>query len=194
MRRSTVIVLALALAAGCGPDRSAGRESAAVPESTLFGDDRARQGDTAHTLPDLALLERLVDEYEGLDVVMDGVAVPRSGSRVQGKASKGDRHEDAAKGRLLDLLEAEFGERYHPRTPDGVARTTDSIASLPRDAGTRALDALVLDHHRRVAAAIAAALPSVRSPRVRAALADLHDSLVEEIRKLGGRAAPDAAG
>jgi hypothetical protein len=195
MTRSMVIVLALAFgAAGCGPDRSAGRESASVPESTLFGDDRARQGDTARTLPDLALLERLVDEYEGLDVVMDGVAVPRSGSRVQGKASKGDRHEDAAKGRLLDLLQAEFGERYHPRTPAGVARTTDSIASLPRDAGIRALDALVLDHHRRVAAAIAAALPTVRSPRVRAALAELHDSLEEEIRKLGGKAATDAAG
>jgi hypothetical protein len=188
------ILLALALAAGCGPDRSAGRESASVPESTRFGDDRARQGDTARTLPDLALLERLVDEYEGLDVVMDGVAVPRSGSRVQGKASKGDRHEDAAKGQLLDLLQTEFGERYHPRTPDGVARTTDSISSLPRDAGTRALDALVLDHHRRVAAAIAAALPRVRSPRVRAALAELHVSLEKEIRKLGGGTAPGAAG
>jgi hypothetical protein len=194
MKTSMAIVLALTLAAGCGRDRSAGRESAAVPESTLFGDDRASQGDTARTLPDLALLERLVDEYEGLDVVMDGVAVPRSGSRVQGKASKGDRHEDAAKGRLLDLLQTEFGERYHPRTPDGVARTTDSIASLPRDAGIRALDALVLDHHRRVAAAIAAALPTVQSPRVRAELAELHRSLEDEIRKLGGGTAPDAAG
>jgi hypothetical protein len=187
-------VLALALAAGCGPDRSAGRESAAVPESTLFGDDRARQGDTARILPDLALLERLVDEYEGLDVVMDGVAVPTSGSRVQGRASKGDRHEDAAKGRLLDLLQAEFGERYHPRTPDGVARTTDSIASLPREAGIRALDALVLDHHRRVAAAIGAALPTIQSPRVRAALAELHRSLEEEIRKLARGTAAGAAG
>jgi hypothetical protein len=194
MTRLMAIVLALALAAGCGSDRSAGRESAAVPESTLFGDDRARQGDTARTLPDLALLERLVDEYEGLDVVMDGVALPTSGSRVQGKASKGDRHEDAAKGRLLDLLQNEFGERYHPRTPDGVARTTDSIASLPRDAGLRALHALVLEHHRRVAATIAAALPTVRSPRVRAALAELHDSLEKEIRKLGGGTAPAAAG
>jgi hypothetical protein len=188
------VALALALAGGCGRDRSAGRESAAVPESTLFGDDRARQGDTARILPDLALLERLVDEYEGLDVVMDGVAVPRSGSRVQGKASKGDRHEDTAKGRLLDLLQAEFGERYHPRTPEGVARTTDSIASLQRDAGIRALNALVLDHHRRVAAAIAAALPTVQSPRVRAALAELHDNLEKEIRKLGGETAPGAAG
>lgn len=186
------VAVALTLAAGCGPDRSAGRESAAAPDSTLFGDDRASQGDAARTLPDLALLERLVDEYEGLDVVMDGVAVPTSGSRVQGKASKGDRHEDAAKGRLLDLLQTEFGERYHPRTPSGVARTTDSIASLPRDAGNRALEALVLEHHRRVAAAIAEALPTVRSPRVRAALTELHESLENEIRKLGGGTAPAA--
>jgi hypothetical protein len=34
----------------------------------------------------------------------------------------------------------------------------------------------------------------VRSPRVRAALAELHDSLEKEIRKLGGGTAPDAAG
>ena len=185
MTRLTVAILAVALAAGCGRDRWAGDESAAAADSTLFGDDRARQGDTARTLPDVALLERLVDEYEGLDVVMDELAGPTSGSPVQGRAWKGDQHEDQAKGRLLDLLQAEFGERYHPRTPEGVAGTTDSIALLPRDAGTRALDALVLEHHRRVAAAIDAELRNLRNPRVREALAELRESLAQEIRKLG---------
>jgi hypothetical protein len=188
-----IVAIAAALAAGCGGDRSAGRESATV-DSTLFGDDRARQGDTARTVPDVAVLERLVDEYEGLDVVMDELSGPTSGSPVQGKAWKGDRHEDAAKARLLDLLQAEFGERYHPRTPAGVARTTDSIGALPRAAGTQALDALVLDHHRRVSKAIAEAMPTLRNPRVRETLAQLHESLEKEIRKLGGNSTSRASG
>jgi hypothetical protein len=187
MTARMLLVLAVASAA-CGRDRSGGPRTAdaRATDSTLFGDDRARQGDSARTVPDLALLEQLVDEYEGLDVVMDELAGPTSASPVQKRAWKGDRHEDATKGRLLELLQAEFGERYHPRTPEGVARTTDSIAALGPDAGRRALDALVLDHHRRVAGAIAAGLPSVRSPRVREALVELHERLAQEIRKLGG--------
>ncbi len=194
MTKLILVALAAAIAAGCGRDRSAGRESGAAADSTLFGDDRARQGDTARTLPDVALLDRLVDEYEGLDVVMDELAGPASGSPVQGRAWKANRHEDAAKGRLLDLLRAEFGERYHPRTPEGVSGTTDSIASLSRDAGTRALNALVLEHHRRVAAAIAAELPALQNPRVREALAELREGLETEIRKLGGEPVASASG
>jgi hypothetical protein len=168
----------------CGRDRTAS-ESAVASDSTLFGDDRARQGDSARVNPDVALLERLVDEYEGLDVVMDGLAGTTSGSPVQGKAAKGDLHEDAAKKRLLDLLRSEFGERYQPRTPEGgVARLSDSIASLPRSSGARALNAVVLDHHRRVAGLIANALTRISSPRVREALAALHTSLVKEIDRL----------
>ncbi len=176
----------LAVPTACRSDRPAGGESNAS-DSTLFGDDRARQGDSARVTPDVALLERLVDEYEGLDVIMDELAGPTSGSPVQGRAWQGDRHEDAAKGRLLELLRAEFGERYQPRTPAGAAHTTDSVGSLPHEAGSRALSRLVLDHHRRVAQAIAAALPTVRSPRVREALVHLHESLRKEIDKLDGR-------
>jgi hypothetical protein len=187
------LMLALALAGGCGRDRNA-RESAAAPDSTLFGDDRVQAGDSALRKPDVALLEQLVDEYEGLDVVMDELAGPGSGAPVQGKASKGDRHEDDAKGRLLDLLQAEFGERYHPRTPVGVSRITDSIASLPHDAGSRALNALVLGHHRRVAERIRAALPSVTNPRVHEFLVELHGDLRKEIGKLGAGPLPSGAG
>ena len=143
-----LLLLVAAMAAACRRDDSP-RESG-MADSTLFGDDRARQGDSARTVPDVALLEHLVDEYEQLDVVMDELAGPTSGSPVKGKAWKGDRHEDADKERLLDLLQAEFGERYHPRTPEGAARRTDGIAALPPDAGTRALNGLVLDHHQRV--------------------------------------------
>ena len=89
-----------------------------------------------------------------------------------------------AKARLLDLLQAEFGERYHPRTPEGAARTTDSIGRLPHEGGARALDALVLSHHRAVARAIADALPSVRNARVREALLELSADLAKEIQKL----------
>ena len=185
MRSRDVVLLGLALAPalGCGRDR-AGTASAAAPDSTLFGDDRA-QGSGA-TVADVGLLERLIDEYERLDVVMDELAGPGRGGPLQGRAWKGDRHQDASKARLLDLLQAEFGERYHPRTPEGAGRTTDSIAALPGGAGARALTALVLRHHLRVARAIADGLPAVRNPRVRAVLAELQESLGKEIEKLGG--------
>jgi hypothetical protein len=180
MTRWLLLVAAVALA--CRRDDSP-RESA-MADSTLFGDDRARQGDSARTVPDVALLEHLVDEYEQLDVVMDELAGPTSGSSVKGKAWRGGRHEDADKGRLLDLLQAEFGERYHPRTPEGAARRTDGIAALPPDAGTRALNALVLDHHQRVYQAIGEALPRLRNPRVREQVTRLRQRLAEEIEQL----------
>jgi hypothetical protein len=190
MRRGPALLLAAALAAACGRDDSS-RESA-MADSTLFGDDRARQGDTARTAPDVALLERLVDEYEQLDVVMDELAGSPKGSPVRGKAWKGDRHEDAEKERLLDLLRIEFGERYHPRTPEGAARRTDQIAALPPEDGTRALNALVLDHHRRVREEIGRALPGLRNPRVREALTRLRQHLDEEIEKLAATASSGA--
>lgn len=177
------LVLAAALAGGCGGDRS-GRDSTASVDSTMFGDDRATQGDTARVSTDVALLEQLIDKYEGLDVVMDQLAGPNSGSAVGGQAWKGDRHEDATKARLLGLLQTEFGERYHPRTPEGAAKTTDSIGVLPHKGGARALDALVLSHHREVARAIDDALPSVRNSRVREALVSLSADLRKEIQKL----------
>jgi len=187
-------VVGIALATACGRDRSAGESATATPDSTVFGDDRAREGGSARTRPDLALLERVVDEYEVLDVVMDELAGPGSGAPVQGKSSKGDRHEDATKGRLLDLLLVEFGERYEPRTPEGTGRTTDSIAALPHEAGSQALDALVLDHHRRVADRIRAALPGVANPRVREFLVQLHEDLRKEIGKLSAGPLPSGVG
>jgi len=196
MTRVTTMLLAVALtgasAGGCGRDDSS-RESA-MADSTLFGDDRARQGDSARRVPDVALLERLVDDYEQLDVVMDELAGAPNGSPVRGKAWKGGRHEDADKERLLALLLVEFGERYHPRTPEGAARRADGIAALPPDAGTRALNALVLDHHRRVRQAIGESLPALRNPRVREELARLHQHLGEEIEKLSGDSLSSAGG
>jgi hypothetical protein len=191
VRPTPALLLALALAAGCGRGDSA-RESA-LADSTLFGDDRARQGDSTRMAPEVALLEHLVDEYEQLDVVMDELAAGSGGNTVRGKAWKGDRHEDADKDRLLDLLQREFGERYQPRTPEGAARRTDQIAALPPAAGIRALNQLVLDHHRRVRDAIAQALPGLGNPRVRETLAKLHQHLDEEIEKLAA-ASPSAAG
>lgn len=188
MRVSLALAVTAALAVACGGERS-GRESAAV-DSTTFGDDRATQGDSARAVPDVALLERLIDEYEGLDVVMDRLAGPASRSTVRGKAWSGDRHEDAAKASLLDVLQAEYGERYHPRTPAGVGRTTDSIGALPRDAGSRALEDLVLHHHRRVAQAIGRGLPAVRNSRVREVLVDLHEHLRKEIDELSAGRPP----
>jgi hypothetical protein len=185
MTRVMTMLLAVALtgaSGGCGRDDSP-RESA-MADSTLFGDDRARQGDSARTVPDVALLEQLVDEYEQLDVVMDELAGPTSGSPVQGKAWKGGRHEDADKDRLQDLLQVEFGERYHPRTPEGAARRSDGIAALPPDAGTRALNGLVLDHHRRAYQAIDEALPRLRNPRVREEVTRLRQRLGKEIEQL----------
>jgi hypothetical protein len=186
------MALVLALASGCGRGDSA-RESG-MADSTLFGDDRARQGDSARTVPDVAVLERLVDEYEQLDVVMDELAGAAGGGPLRRHAWKGDRHEDAAKAQLLDLLQEEFGEAYHPRSPEGAARRTDQIAALPPDAGTRALNTLVLDHHRRVREAIVEALPDLRNPRVSEALTQLRRHLDEEIRKLTADSSPSAGG
>ena len=183
------LILAAVLAgavAACGRDRPSDNEAGLAADSTLFGDDRARAGDTARTVPDVALLELLVDEYEGLDVVMDELGSASSPKSIQGRAWKADRHEDAAKDRLLELLRSEFGERYHPKTPMGASGRTDSIASLPREAGRRALTALVIDHHRRVADEIATRLHAVASPRVRTALTELHASLTAEVARLGG--------
>jgi hypothetical protein len=177
-----LVLAAAAASAACGRDRAGDRSTASV-DSTLFGDDRTVD-DTARAVPEVAVLERLIDEYEGLDVVMDALAGPTSESPVQGKAWKGNRHEDAAKARLLDLLQTEFGERYHPRTPEGVGHTSDSIGALPAGQGRSALDALVLSHHRRVAGAIGEALPTVRNARVRQVLAELHEHLLDEIRQL----------
>jgi hypothetical protein len=182
MRRWLPLLLVAAMAAACRRDDSP-RESG-MADSTLFGDDRARQGDSVRTVPDVALLEHLVDEYEQLDVVIDELAGPTTGSPVKGKAWKGDRHEDAAKEQLLDLLQVEFGERYHPRTPEGAARRTDGIAALPSDAGTRALNGLVLDHHQRVYQAIGEALPRLQNPRVRGEVTTLRQHLAEEIEQL----------
>jgi hypothetical protein len=176
------LLLSAALATGCGGER--GRETASTGDSTLFGDDRARQGDTVRTVADVAMLEHLVDEYEQLDVVMDELAGSAGEGHVQSRAWKGDRHEDIDKARLLELLASEFGERYHPRTPEGAARQTDQIAALPEKAGARALSALVLDHHRRVRDTIHERLPSVERPRVREALTKLQEHLDDEIAKL----------
>jgi hypothetical protein len=188
MRRWVPLLVAAVMAAACRRDDSP-RESA-MADSTLFGDDRARQGDSARTVPDVALLEHLVDEYEQLDVVMDELAGPTSGSTLKGKAWKVNRHEDADKERLLDLLQTEFGERYHPRTPEGAARRTDGIAALPPDAGTRALNGLVLDHHQRAYQAIGDALPRLRNPRVREEVTKLRQHLGEEIEELKADSLP----
>jgi hypothetical protein len=196
MSRASALPVAVALAAtlvsACGADRS-GRDATASVDSTKFGDDRASQGDIAPTVRDVAVLERLIDQYEGLDVVMDAVAGPTSGSPVQGKSWKGDRHEDAAKDRLLDVLQTEFGERYQPRTPKGAAHTADSISALAHDAGTRALDALVLTHHRGVVRTIGDALPSLRNARVREVLVDLSQRLRKEIQELSERRPPSGS-
>jgi hypothetical protein len=188
MTRRLPLLLVAALALACSRDDSS-RESG-MADSSLFGDDRARQGDNARTVPDVALLEQLVDEYEQLDVVMDELAGPTSGSSVKGKAWKGNRHEDADKDRLLDLLQVEFGERYHPRTPEGAARRTDGIAALPQDAGTRALNRLVLEHHQHAYQAIGDALPRLRNPRVREVVIKLRERLGKEIAQLKGGPLP----
>lgn len=182
--RALLLAGAGAGAAGCGRDRSTGSEAVADPDSTRFGDDRAHQGGLARTSPDVALLERLVDEYERLDVVMDGLSGPSSGSPVKGRAWSIDRHEDTAKGRLLALLQDEFGERYHARTPAGAVKTTDSIGALSREDARRAFDGLVLAQHQRVARLIAEGLPAIRSATVRDTLAKLYESVVREIRSL----------
>jgi hypothetical protein len=183
--------VALAGAVACG---GGGRDRPAPPDSILFGDDREHQGNVGPTAPEVALIERLVDQYESLDVAMDRLASPSGGNPVRHRAWKADRHEDDAKQRLLDVLQAQFGERYHPRTPGGAARTADSIAALPRAEGTHALNALVLGHHERVHAEVGRALPSVLNLRVREVLLELQQHLADEIRKLKAGLGPNEAG
>jgi hypothetical protein len=183
------VLLAFLLLVACGggkggADRTA--VGAAVPDSTVFGDDRAHA--PAKLAPDVALLERLIDDYEALDVVMDRLASTRSRSPVKGHAWSGDRHEDAAKGRLSDLLTAEFHERYQPRTPTDAGASAGTVAALAHPAGKAALDSIVLAQHRRVAEAIAAAAPLLTNARVREALGELAADVRKEIAKLEDRA------
>lgn len=182
-RRVAAIGAILLLAACGGGERRADHTAAATePDSTVFGDDRAHAA--AARAPDVTLLERLIDEYEALDVVMDELAGPGSHNPVKGHAWKGDRHEDAAKGRLSDLLAAEFHERYQPRTPVGASASADTVAALARRPGKAALDSIVLTQHGRVADAIAAAAPSLTNVRVREALTRLEADLRREIAAL----------
>lgn len=181
-------LVAALLVSACGTTERRQSGTPGSSDSTVFGDDRARQGDAARAAPEVALLERLVDEYEALDVAMDHLAAPASASAVQGNAWKGDRHEDADKRRLLDLLRTAFAERYLPRTPRRAAGTADSIGSLPKDAGAHALNQLVLAHHRRVHRDIERGLPAVRTPGVRPVLVQLQEHLAREIGKLDGKA------
>jgi hypothetical protein len=168
----------------CG---SGTRRAPPPADSTRFGDDRATQGTSTARAPEVALLERLVDRFEALDVVMDELGAASRHSPVQHRAWSGDRHEDAAKQHLLDLLQTQFGERYHPRTPAGAAATADSIAGLARGDAARALDALILAHHREVRSDIAQAMPAVRDGKVREALTALAERLDQEIQKLADR-------
>jgi hypothetical protein len=202
MRRSVALLALAVLAAACGgrdrraaepretaeADRVAGQTppSRPLPDSTVFGDDRARQGD-APRAPEVRLLERLVDEYEALDVVQDDLSRPGSESVAKTHAWKGDRHEDATKRRLAALLITEFRERYQPRTPARAAATADSVSALPDREAERALDQLVLAQHRRVADAIAGATPSLTNQRVREELTALEQDLRKEIAKLSRR-------
>ena len=186
MRRGVPALLLLAMALGCGRDHGdesaeAGqlRHSAAIAtDSTVFGDDR--EGQTPAVLPEVALLERLIDEYEALDVVMDALASPSWENPVRGVAWGGDRHEDREKERLKDLLASEYGERYVARTPQGAA-AANSIARLPHAAGRQELENLVAAQHRRVAAVIEAGLPRLRNARVRAVVLKLDRGIREEL-------------
>ena len=186
--RPTLLLVACLSGTGmltaCG---SGGRRALPPADSTRFGDDRATQGDSAPRAPEVALLERLVDRFEALDVVMDELGATSSKSSVQHRSWSGDRHEDAAKQHLLDLLQTRFGERYHPRTPAGAATTADSIAGLPRGEADRALDALILAHHRGVRSDIDRAMPAVHDDTVREALSALADRLEQVIRQLADR-------
>jgi hypothetical protein len=182
------LLLAVGLAGASAWSCDSGARRAPPPaDSTRFGDDRVTSGEAGSRAPEVALLERLVDRFEALDVVMDELGASSSQAPVQHRAWSGDRHEDDAKQRLLDLLQAEFGERYHPRTPAGAAATADSIAGLPRSTAVRALDGLILAHHREVRAEIERAQPAVRNAMVREALDALGDRLDREIHQLAAR-------
>jgi hypothetical protein len=188
MRARVFSLLVLAIGAGCGGDREGeATESgqlggrAAAADSTVFGDDREGQSFSGPvTAPEVALLERLIDEYEELDVVMDALASPSWENPVQGAAWRGDRHEDVEKDRLKELLATEYHERYFPRTPEGAA-AANSIARLPHSAGRRELANLVAGQHRRVAAMIENASPALTNPRVRAAVLKLHQDVRNEL-------------
>ena len=154
-------------------------------DSTLFGDDRARQGDSARTAPDVALLEHLVDEYEQLDVVMDELAGPTSGSPVKGKAWKGDRHERRGQAAAAGSAAGASSASAITREPRRARRggRMGSRHSRPTPAPARSTGSCS-SHHQRVYQAIGDALPRLRNPRVREEVTKLQEHLGKEIAQL----------
>lgn len=209
-----VVLLALVvLLAACGGEpasRSEGTETAAArPEgdvrtgdTVVFGADRRSLDDSMvlafrRREPDRALLERLLDQYAGLDFLIDEVWQDSTAGRVKAHAWQHDRGEERHAARLTQLLQQQYHEHYEPVVGERFRRTGDSIRALA--GGEHQIDAfyrVVARTHRHTLAYIDSAAPTLQRPEVRDAITRLRRDLQEEVDDLErrtARAVPDSA-
>jgi hypothetical protein len=203
-------------AAACGADRrrdpeveSAATRETGRPEgdvrtvdTVVFGTDRRSLDDSMRTSfrrrePDRALLERLLDQYAGLDFMIDEVWRDSVEGKVKAHAWQHDRGEERHAARLQELLLHEYRERYEPVVGDRFRHAGDSIAALARTG--RQIEAfyrMVAAVHRHTLAVLDSTESQLTRPAVRDEIAHLRRDLVEEVADLDRSIAehlPDAA-
>jgi hypothetical protein len=203
-------------AVACGEDhhRDPALETAAAHETgrlerdvrtedtVVFGADRRSLDDSMRAAfrrrePDRALLERLLDQYAGLDFMIDQVWRDSVEGKVKAHAWQHDRGEERHAARLQELLLREYRERYEPVVGDRFRRAGDSVAALTHTG--RQIDAfyrIVATVHRHTLAVLDSTESTLTRPAVREEVAHLRRDLVREIADLDRRLArhiPDSA-
>ncbi|HEU4700246.1 MAG TPA: hypothetical protein VFS40_13765 [Gemmatimonadales bacterium] len=197
-------LVALLVLAACGGTETASRPTGAAraEDTVVFGADRRSLDDSTIRAfrsrePDRALLERLLDQYAGLDFLIDDVWQDSTEGKVKAHAWQHDRGEERHAARLAELLRQQYRERYEPVVGDRFRRAGDSIRAL--GGGEHQVDAFyraVARTHRYTLAYIDSAAPMLQRPAVRDAVAELRRDLAGEIADLERHAArnlPDSA-
>ncbi len=195
------LVLGLALAAALACDTADEAKSPAHSlvvgdhtdhaDSVVFGGRQHATADSIRRLarvnPDLYLLERLLDEYAGLDFLVEGLG-QREGVTVQGPAWRRSRSEHRRIAELRQAMADAFHERYQAEPREEHRRAADSIAALEgKDAQRRALDEALLESHTRKLLLIEALYPRLRRAQVRVAIDRIRAELQDDVRDLTKR-------
>lgn len=169
------------------------RDHAHHADSVVFGDPQHAASDSARRLasanPDRFLLERLLDEYAGLDFLADQLTGRRN-VEIRGTAWRHNRGEHARIAELRQALADAFHQRYEMQPGRELRELAESIAALPSKSQQRqALDGVLVESHTRKLILIEAMYPRLRNSDVRAAIDRTRARLQEEVGKLAARAA-----
>ncbi|HEU4699290.1 MAG TPA: hypothetical protein VFS40_08925 [Gemmatimonadales bacterium] len=181
-------------AAACGPaedDAPPGRavERPGGGDTVVWGSDRTGIGAEslaalAARAPDRFFLERMADQYAGLDYLVGQSWQPGRLTGVRGLAWRRDRRDDRAEQRVEALLRGEFRERYEPVVAEDDRHAADSLRRLDGPAYERALYDHLLARHRATLAFVDSLLPRLERRPVRAAARQLRAYHQDEIAAL----------